>query len=51
MTGLRSGVVTGSDAAKLATAAAGAQIGTPFSVGKAIWQTWIRPLLPDELGN
>jgi hypothetical protein len=51
VTGLRSGVIMGADAATFAKAVAGAQIGTSFSVGKAIWQTWIRPLLPDELGN
>ena len=51
VTGLRSGVVMGADAAVFAKAVAGAQQGTSFSVGKTIWQTWIRPLLPDELGN
>jgi hypothetical protein len=51
VTGLRSGVVLGADAATVARAVAGAQVGTSFNVGKAIWQTWIRPLLPDELGN
>ncbi len=49
--GLRSGVISGADAAAFAKAVAGAQRGTSFSVGKAIWQTWIRPLLPDELGS
>ena len=51
VTGLRSGVVMGADAAIFAKAVTGAQQGTSFSVGKAIWQTWIRPLLPDELGS
>lgn len=51
ITGLRSGIVIGSDAATLATALARTTAGTPFSSAGQAFTLWVRPLFPDELGG
>ncbi len=47
--GLRSGIVLGDDAARLAVIADTLPAGTPFTWAGRSWQVWIRPLLPNEL--
>lgn len=47
-TGLRSGIVTGADAATLAQVVSHATAGSGFTAGGTTWEAWIRPLLPDE---
>ncbi|MFN8630544.1 MAG: hypothetical protein U0838_09575 [Chloroflexota bacterium] len=49
--GLRSGVVTGPDAAQLAKALASVEAGSTLSFGGHAYQVWVRPLLPDEMGG
>jgi hypothetical protein len=49
--GLRSGIVVGADAGRLATALAQAQSGTEFSSAGRTYTLWVRPMLPDELGG
>jgi hypothetical protein len=46
--GLRSGIVSGQDAATLAPVLAGATAITPFASGGASFTLYVRPLLPDE---
>lgn len=47
--GLRSGIVTGADAALLTPILTGATIETPFTSEGSTWTIRARPLLPDEL--
>jgi hypothetical protein len=49
--GLRSGIVSGADAATLATALAAARPSTAITSGGKSWTIWVRALLPDELGS
>lgn len=51
MPGLRSGVVTGADAAALASAFAAATPATTFTSGGLPYKLWVRPLFPDELAG
>jgi len=50
-TGLRSGVVTGADAAALAPLLATATPDTAFTSGGVAYRLWVRPLFPDALGG
>jgi hypothetical protein len=49
VTGLRTGAVTGDDAATLTSAFADAAPDTLVTSNGAVYQVWIRPLLPPEL--
>ena len=49
--GLRTGIVSGADAATLATALAAASPSTAITSGGSSFTIWVRPLLPDELGS
>ena len=49
VTGLRSGVVLGADAAALGPVLDAAVAGTTFTSGGAPFTVWVRPLLPHEL--
>ena len=51
ITGLRSGVVTGSDATALAPFLARASVLTPITSGGQAYTLYVRPLLPDESGG
>jgi hypothetical protein len=48
--GLRSGIVTGAEAQAFAAAVAGADSQVALISGGDAYRTWVRPLLPDELG-
>jgi len=50
VTGLRSGIVLGDEAAAFATAVAGASSQQTFTYNGDAYEVWVRPLLPDELG-
>ena len=50
-TGLRSGVVTGADAAALALLLATATPDTAFTSGGVAYRPWVRHLFPDALGG
>jgi hypothetical protein len=50
LAGLRTGVVQGPDAAALASQLGPLPTGSVVTSGGGLWQLWIRPLLPDELG-
>lgn len=49
VTGLRSGVVLGADAATLGPVLDAAVAGTTFTAGAVTYMAWVRPLLPHEL--
>lgn len=49
--GLRTGVVTGADAALLAPVLATATPDTVFTSGGTAYRLWVRPLFPDALGG
>jgi hypothetical protein len=51
VTGLRSGIVAGPDAAALGAALATAAPGTLLTASGRAWQAWVRPLLPAENGG
>jgi hypothetical protein len=48
--GLRSGIVTGADAATLAPLLQSLPAGASVASGGQPWTLWVRPLFPDELG-
>jgi hypothetical protein len=50
VTGLRSGIVLGDEATAFAAALAGAHSQVTFISGGNTYQSWVRPLLPTELG-
>jgi hypothetical protein len=49
--GLRSGVVTGTDARTLAAVLATAQAGSVVRSGGSAWSVWVRPVFPDEVSG
>ncbi len=49
--GLRSGILSGADAATLAQALARAAAGTELTASGSAYQVWVEPLLPDEVGG
>ena len=49
--GLRSGIVTGADAATIAGLAATLPAGAIVDSGGQPWTIWVRPLFPDELAS
>ncbi len=51
MTGLRTGIVLGADAAALGPVLEAASAGTVFTSGGTTWAVYARPLLPHELGG
>jgi hypothetical protein len=50
LAGLRTGIVQGPDAAALASQLGPLPAGSVVASGGGLWQLWIRPLLPDEVG-
>ena len=49
--GLRSGIVTGADAATLAGLVGTLPAGATVTSGGQPWTLWVRPLFPDELAG
>jgi hypothetical protein len=49
--GLRSGVVSGADATRLAAALGAVPAGSLLTVGGKLWQVWVSPVLPVETGG
>jgi hypothetical protein len=48
LSGLRTGIVSGADAATLAPFLARASVVTPITSGQQAYTLYVRPLLPDE---